>query len=166
MKRYNYIPRFAAVIIPFIWLGLVVAISFIEAPLKFQAPGLTLEVGVGIGHVVFNAINKVEWALLTLWLFSIAFADLSVAFLIRLVAVICILAMQTFWLLPALDERVFLLQAGKQLQPSPVHLYFITIEIVKVLTLFTLGFTIAKQYLIINETNDYYDFTTDSLSRY
>ncbi len=27
------------------WLGLVVAISFIEAPLKFRAPGVTIPVG-------------------------------------------------------------------------------------------------------------------------
>lgn len=30
------------------WLGLVVAISFIEAPLKFRAPGVTVQIGLGI----------------------------------------------------------------------------------------------------------------------
>ena len=28
----------------FVWLGMVTAISFIEAPLKFRAPGVTLRV--------------------------------------------------------------------------------------------------------------------------
>ena len=32
----------------FIWLGMVLGISFIEAPLKFRAPGVTLGIGLGI----------------------------------------------------------------------------------------------------------------------
>ena len=31
----------------FVWLGMVVAISFIEAPLKFRAPGVSLQIGLG-----------------------------------------------------------------------------------------------------------------------
>ena len=44
----------------FIWLGMVLAISFLEAPLKFRAPGITIELGVGIGRLVFTALNRVE----------------------------------------------------------------------------------------------------------
>ena len=44
----------------FFWLGAVVAISFIEAPLKFRAPGVTLQIGLGIGRLVFRAINAME----------------------------------------------------------------------------------------------------------
>jgi len=32
-----------------IWLGMVLAISFLEAPLKFRAEGLELRVGLAIG---------------------------------------------------------------------------------------------------------------------
>ena len=46
------------------WLGMVVAISFLEAPLKFRAPGVTLPVGLGIGRLVFKALNVVEVVLL------------------------------------------------------------------------------------------------------
>lgn len=45
------------VILPSLWLGMLVAISFIEAPLKFQAPGITIELGLGIGRLVFTALN-------------------------------------------------------------------------------------------------------------
>ena len=48
----------AAVI--FTWLGMVIAISFIEAPLKFRAPGVTLPIGLGIGRLVFRALNTTE----------------------------------------------------------------------------------------------------------
>jgi hypothetical protein len=43
-----------------VWLGMVLAISFLEAPLKFRAPGVTLAVGLGIGRLVFGALNRVE----------------------------------------------------------------------------------------------------------
>ena len=48
----------------FVWLGMVVAISFLEAPLKFRAPGVTLPIGLGIGRLVFRALNAAElvWA--------------------------------------------------------------------------------------------------------
>src|ERR1700761_8556175 len=44
----------------FVWLGMVLAISFLEAPLKFRAPNVTLQIGLGIGRVVFRALNTVE----------------------------------------------------------------------------------------------------------
>ena len=47
----------------FLWIGFVGAISFMEAWLKFQVPTLTLSVGLGIGKLVFNALNKVELVL-------------------------------------------------------------------------------------------------------
>lgn len=46
--------------VPFVWLGMVVAISFLEAPLKFRAPGITLLLGLGIGRLVFRALNAAE----------------------------------------------------------------------------------------------------------
>ena len=47
-----------------IWLGMVLAISFLEAPLKFRAEGLELRVGLAIGRIVFRALNiaEVVWA--------------------------------------------------------------------------------------------------------
>lgn len=32
----------AGIAVVFVWLGMVLAISFLEAPLKFRAPGVTL----------------------------------------------------------------------------------------------------------------------------
>ncbi|MFC0581592.1 hypothetical protein [Micrococcoides hystricis] len=46
--------------LPTFWFGLLVAISLIEAPLKFQAPGITIPLGLGIGRLVFGALNIVE----------------------------------------------------------------------------------------------------------
>ena len=49
-----------AVAAVFVWLGMVLAISFLEAPLKFRAPGVTLQLGLGIGRLVFRALNTCE----------------------------------------------------------------------------------------------------------
>lgn len=48
-----------------LWLGMVLAISFLEAPLKFRAPGLDLRTGLAIGRIVFRALNRIEvaWAI-------------------------------------------------------------------------------------------------------
>lgn len=52
------------VILPVLWLGMLIAIGFLEAPLKFQAPGITIPLGLGIGRLVFGALNIVEGVLL------------------------------------------------------------------------------------------------------
>lgn len=48
------------IILPAIWIGMIIAIDLIEAPLKFQAPGITIPLGLGIGRLVFLAMNIVE----------------------------------------------------------------------------------------------------------
>lgn len=50
----------ARLVLPAVWLGLIIAIDLIEAPLKFQAPGITIPLGLGIGRLVFTAMNIVE----------------------------------------------------------------------------------------------------------
>lgn len=52
--------------LPLVWFGMITAISFIETPLKFRAPGMTHALGVGIGRLVFKVLNMVEAALAVL----------------------------------------------------------------------------------------------------
>ena len=56
----------------FIWLGMVLAISFLEAPLKFRAPGVDIPIGLGIARIVFRILNRVEIALALIALAAIA----------------------------------------------------------------------------------------------
>ena len=44
-------------LLPAFLLGAIIAISFLEAPLKFLAPGVTIPLGLGIGRLVFTALN-------------------------------------------------------------------------------------------------------------
>jgi len=57
MMNINY--EGIMVIVAFLWIGFVAAISFMEAWIKFQAPGITVPLGLGIGKIVFAALNKV-----------------------------------------------------------------------------------------------------------
>jgi hypothetical protein len=52
-----------ATAVVFVWLGMVLAISFLETPLKFRAPGVTVQIGLGIGRPVFRALNVAELVL-------------------------------------------------------------------------------------------------------
>ncbi|WP_307728260.1 hypothetical protein [Candidatus Mycobacterium methanotrophicum] len=49
-----------AVALIFVWLGMVLATSFLEAPLKFRAPNVTRQIGLGTGRLVFHALNSIE----------------------------------------------------------------------------------------------------------
>jgi len=122
----------------FIWIGMVCAISFLEAWLKFRAPGVTLPIGLGIGRLVFSALNKVEWILALIAVtgtFLHRYSLLSTRNVLLLIAVI-ILVVQTFWLLPALDTRAQWIIDGRTPPPSNLHIVFIAAEITKVSSLF------------------------------
>jgi hypothetical protein len=121
----------------FLWIGFVCAISFMEAWIKFQAPGVTLSIGLGIGKLVFSALNKIEWTCaLTLVLALFYKAHPPFISLRKYVAIpLLILIVQSIWFLPALTERAEGLIAGMNLAPSNIHMYYIAFEVVKVLSL-------------------------------
>jgi len=134
---------FAAV---FIWIGFVCSISFMEAWLKFKAPGITLPLGLGIGKLVFNTLNKVEWFLAVIIFLNIIFAKYefislkNLAYFIPLIT----LALQTFWLLPKLNARADLYISGQTVPESNIHFIYIILEVMKVICLFIYGFTLIK----------------------
>ncbi|MEZ4913119.1 MAG: hypothetical protein R2798_03580 [Chitinophagales bacterium] len=140
---YKYFIAIASV---FVWIGFVGAISFMEAWLKFQAPGITLSLGLGIGRLVFAALNKVEWVLLLLIIGNILIADSSVFTWknLLLLVPILILIVQTFYLLPALDARAAIHIAGQSPPASNLHFYYVAIELIKVISLFVFGISFFK----------------------
>mgnify|MGYP006301338381 FL=1 len=124
------------------WAGYVSSISFMEAWLKFKAPGITLPLGLGIGKMVFSALNKVEWVLLVAYILLNIFYFNSLKFLLNnhlLQVIIVILLLQTLWLLPGLIQRSELIISGKQPGASNIHIYYVVMEIIKVVFLITLA---------------------------
>ena len=108
-----------AVAAVFVWLGMVLAISFIETPLKFRAPGVTLQIGLGIGRLVFRALNACELGLVA-------------------VAVITLLA-QVLAVRPRLTRRSDAVLAGGEGPRSRAHWAYVGLEVVKVIALLIAG---------------------------
>lgn len=125
----------------FIWIGFVGAISFMEAWLKFRAPGITLSLGLGIGRLVFDALNKVEWGFAFMVLANLIFAKARFFSLKNIFYFIplLLLVLQTIWLLPALDVRAELHIQKQELGSSNLHFYYVGMEIIKVICLFIFG---------------------------
>jgi len=121
------------------WAGMIAGISFLEAPVKFTAPSLTLPIGLDVGRHVFGAFNKVEIVLGTI-LMLIVFLGKS-PWLLKLPCflVVILLILETFWLLPVLDRRALIIIAGQSPEgPSP-HTWYVVFEGVKLISLITIG---------------------------
>jgi hypothetical protein len=130
----------------FLWIGFVCAISFMEAWLKFRAPGITLPLGLGIGRLVFDALNKVEWVFALAILVS-GFMVKEKALSIRNIAFAIpfgLLIIQTIWTLPALDARAELYITDQPVPPSNLHFYYVAMEVIKVTFLILFGIKQVK----------------------
>ncbi|MEL0627080.1 hypothetical protein V6245_09000 [Salinibacterium amurskyense] len=115
-------------VVPAIWLGLIIGISFLETPLKFQAPGITLELGLGIGRVVFFAMNTtalVLAALLTLAMIRPRATRAQWGVLIGLWAV---LLTQILVIRPPLNARTDAVVAGVDSGGSLWHYFYIAAD--------------------------------------
>ncbi len=123
----------------FVWLGMVLAISFLEAPLKFRAPGIDLRLGLGIGRIVFKALNLVELVLGVLIAGALAFGDTSDGLLTAACVPIGVLIAQLLLVRPALTQRSNRVLAGEDAGGSRVHLIYVAAEVVKAAALVVLG---------------------------
>lgn len=128
-----------AVAATFIWLGMVLAISFLEAPLKFRAPGVTLPIGLGIGRLVFRALNGCEVVLAAAALIALAIGDSSTTALMALVVATVLLAGQLLFVRPALTRRSDQVLAGAEGPRSRAHYVYVAFEVGKVIALITAG---------------------------
>ena len=122
-----------------IWLGMVLAISFLEAPLKFRAEGLELRVGLAIGRIVFRALNiaEVVWALVIAVCLSVTRSSGPVLVLAALTAVL--LAIQLLLVRPKLNRRSANVLAGHDAPRSRAHHAYIGLEALKLAALVALG---------------------------
>ncbi|MET8245020.1 hypothetical protein ABZV31_11740 [Streptomyces sp. NPDC005202] len=125
--------------VTFVWLGMVLAISFLEAPLKFRAPGVTIPIGLGIGRLVFRALNLVEIALAGAVVVAISVGGAPARVTVLTVAVAALLLAQLAVVRPRLNRRSDLVLAGENLPRSRGHLAYVVVEIAKVVVLIALG---------------------------
>jgi hypothetical protein len=134
----------------FVWLGMVLAISFMEAPLKFHAPGVTLQVGLGIGRLVFRALNAAELVLSVVVLVALQFEPPPARVTVAILVAVVVLAVQLVAVRPSLTRRsdaVLVGGEGKDLSAprasarrrSRGHYVYIGLELIKAIALLVSG---------------------------
>jgi hypothetical protein len=119
----------------FVWLGMVLAISFLEAPLKFRAPGITVPLGLGIGRLVFRALNGCELVLAAVVAAMLIIRGTDAPALTALVIAIVILLAQVLLVRPRLSKRTDAVLAGAETPRSRMHLAYLALEMIKVVAL-------------------------------
>jgi hypothetical protein len=131
----------------FFWAGSVLSISFMEAPLKFTAPGINTQLGLGIGRIVFHTLNKIEWILAITILISLGYIIKFKTYYWLFGVILCILIYQTFILLPQLDERAEIVLSGITPTASYHHWLYIIIEAIKLICLLIFGIIFTHKNL-------------------
>lgn len=129
-------PGIVAAAAALVWFGMVVAISFLEAPLKFRAPGVTVPLGLGIGRIVFRTLNIAEALLAVVVLVSLLLAGAWTAGPVWLCAAIAVLVIQLAVVRPLLQRRSNRVLDGEPgTRRSHAHLFYVGFELVKVIAL-------------------------------
>jgi hypothetical protein len=119
----------------FVWLGMVFAISFLEAPLKFRAPNVTLPIGLAIGRLVFRALNIVEVVLAVVIVVACIACPPPAGVIGALAVAGGALALQIVAVRPGLARRADQVLAGLQAPRTRVHHAYVGLEVIKVLAL-------------------------------
>jgi hypothetical protein len=132
-------PLAAATALTFVWLGMVLAISFMEAPLKFRAPDVTLRIGLGIGRLVFRALNIAEAVLAAGLIGSVVAGSPPARVIAAAAAVVLVLVVQLAVVRPSLTRRSDRILAGEQAPRSRSHYAYVGLEVVKVAGLVVAG---------------------------
>ena len=128
-----------AVAVTFVWLGMVLAISFLEAPLKFRAPNVTLQIGLGIGRLVFRALNTVEVGFALVILAIVVAGPMPVRITVAYAVALVALALQLIAVRSRLTRRSDQVLAGLDAPRSRAHYAYVGLEAVKAVALVVAG---------------------------
>ena len=133
--RKVLITDISLVLVPWLWVGLIVGISFIATPVKFRAENLELGVALDIGRHTFNLFNSIEWILLLALIVLFLIRTSSKLQLWPVAALLVIVLLQTFWILPELVARTEAVIEGNPMPPSFHHNFYAVLEVIKLLIL-------------------------------
>lgn len=124
------------IVLPAIWIGLILGLSFIETPLKFLAPGITTPLGLGIGRLVFISLSVAGWIILVaLTLIAQARPRETKAGWMLIAAMWIIMAIESFAIRPALAARSDVIIAGGDPGQSWLHYGYIIAEMLLLIVL-------------------------------
>ncbi|GAB3631311.1 hypothetical protein GCM10027421_06640 [Microbacterium shaanxiense] len=124
------------IVLPAVWMGLILGLSFIETPLKFLAPGITTPLGLGIGRLVFIALSVAGWTILViLTLIAQARPRETRGGWMLIGGMWIIMAVESFVIRPALAARSDVIIAGGDSGESWLHYGYIVAELLLLVAL-------------------------------
>src|SRR5699024_8603500 len=144
-----------------IWIGLIIGISFIEAPLKFTAPGITIPLGLGIGRRVFLAMNIVEVVVAIVLLIALLSMSRSntrggiehfSAKRVSTISAVAMLVLKTAITRPLLAVESDAVLARTSEGGSATHYYYIGVEAILFIALISLTTTVVRGVLAPTST--------------
>ncbi|WP_408632512.1 MULTISPECIES: hypothetical protein [Mycobacteriaceae] len=118
---------------------MVTAISFMEAPLKFRAPNATIPICLGIGRLVFRALNSAELILAAAIAASFVSERPTAPIAVTFAVAVTMLVAQLVTVRPGLSRRADQVLAGLDAPRSRAHYAYIVLELIKVAALVPLG---------------------------
>lgn len=130
----------------FSWIGFLIAISFFEAPMKFQSPLVSLEIGVSIGQLIFGWMNIIEICVLAVIFGSLFFLKPSKKLILLSMGVVLIFLVQFLIIMPLLELAANKLLQGHIRLDSKAHAYYVVMEVVKLGVYFFIGFEQLRLY--------------------
>ena len=142
--------------LPILCFGMIAAISFIEAPLKFQAPGITIALGLGIGRLVFFALNIAEAVLLVVLLVLSLWpraTRVAASRLRWLVALVIVFVLKVAVIRPPLNARTDQVLAGASPGESPWHYFYIAADLLTMALLIVLALQAGRAILVAAKTS-------------
>ena len=122
-----------------LWAGVLIGVSFLAAPAKFNAPSLSLPVAMDVGRQEFGVLNLVEIGLAILTLALAAYVRPGRLIWLALGIAALVVAVQALWLLPLLDARALSIIEGETPPAAPWHALYIMLEVLKLLALLVAG---------------------------
>lgn len=128
-----------AVATTFVWLGMVVGIAFIESPLKFRAPNVTLQIGLGIGRLVFRALNTVEGIFAGVLVVLVIVTPPATPIIVAFAVAMTMLLLQLAAVRPRLNKRSDQVLAGYEGPRSHAHYVYVGLELIKLTALLIAG---------------------------
>lgn len=122
--------------LPAVWIGLILGLSFMETPLKFLAPGITTPLGLGIGRLVFIALSVAGWMILVvLTLIGQARPRETRRGWLLIAAMWVVMIVESFVIRPALAARSDVIIAGGDPGESWLHYGYIAAELLLLVVL-------------------------------
>ena len=139
----------ARIILPAVWLGLIIGISLIEAPLKFTAPGITIPLGLGIGRLVFGVMNWVELTIAVILLWALLKSGVDRAYRSVACGLIAVLIIKVIVIRPLLNQRTDAVLAGVDDGGSALHLFYIAADGLLIIGLVTTLVVAVRRWVTV-----------------